>query len=66
MSTTKIIGLVLLVVGIGAVIWGFQMSDSLDSQLTEAITGAEPDKVMTRYIGGAVGIVVGLALLFKK
>ncbi len=62
----KVIGLALLIIGAGLVYWGFQMSESLGSQLTESISGSMPDEVMYRYIGGAAGIVVGLFLLFKK
>jgi len=30
------------------------------------VTGALPDAVMYRYIGGAVSVVVGLFLLIRK
>jgi hypothetical protein len=62
----KIAGIALVIVGIGLLIWGFQMSDSLGSELTEGVTGAKPDAVMIRYIGGAVSLVVGLYILFRK
>jgi len=65
-STLKLIGLVLLVVGTGLAVWGYQMSGSIESGLSRAISGSETDKVMTLYISGAVGIVVGLFLLMKK
>jgi hypothetical protein len=61
----KIAGIVLVIVGIGLLIWGFQLSDSIGSELTEGLTGAKPDAVMIRYIGGAASVVVGLYLLFK-
>jgi hypothetical protein len=62
----KIAGIVLAIVGIGLLIWGFQMSGSLGSELTEGVTGAKPDAVMIRYIGGAASLIVGLYLLFRK
>jgi len=65
-SGMQVIGLVLLVVGVGLAYWGHQMSSSLTSQLTEAVSGSLPDEVMYRYIGGAVCGVVGFFLLFKK
>ncbi|ARU49756.1 DUF3185 family protein [Sulfurospirillum diekertiae] len=65
-GATKIIGLVLAVVGIGVAIWGFQLSSSIGSQVTQAVTGADTDKVMTYYIFGAVSFVVGLYLFSKK
>jgi len=65
-TSMQVIGLALLVVGAGLVFWGYQLSGSLNSQLTEAVSGSMPDEVMTRYIGGAVCGVVGFFLLFKK
>ena len=65
-SSSKIIGLILVVLGIGFAVWGFQMSGSVGSQVTQAVTGADTDKVMTYYILGAVSFVVGIYLFFKK
>jgi len=62
----KIVGLVLVVIGIGFAVWGFQLSGSIGSQVTQAVTGADTDKVMTYYIFGAVSFVVGLYLFSKK
>lgn len=62
----KVIGLALLVIGAGLAFWGYQISDSLGSQLTQSISGSMPDEVMYRYISGAAGIIVGLYLLMKK
>jgi len=62
----KIIGLILLVVGIGLAYWGYQVSGSVGSQLSQAFTGSPTDKVMACYIGGAASLVVGLFLLFTK
>jgi hypothetical protein len=65
-STTKIIGIILMVAGIGLAIWGYQLSGSFGSQITQAVTGSDTDKVMTFYISGAAGFVVGLYLFAKK
>ena len=65
-STGKILGLVLIVVGIGLAIWGYQLSQSVGSQITEVLTGAERDRVMLFYIGGAASFVVGVYLAIKK
>jgi hypothetical protein len=42
------------------------MSDSLGSQLSRAVTGADTDKIMMLYIGGAVSFVAGIYLLVRK
>lgn len=62
---TKVIGIVLAVIGAGLVIWGYQMSDSVGSQVTEAVTGAATDKVMYYYIAGAASFAVGLFLTLR-
>ena len=64
-NTMKIIGIVLVVLGMGLVIWGYQLSGSVGSQITRAVTGSDTDKVMTFYIAGAVSFVVGIYLFLK-
>lgn len=65
-SYVKIGGIVLLVLGIGLALWGYQMSDSVQSAMSEIVTGSETDKVMGLYIGGGVSFAVGLFLLIKN
>jgi hypothetical protein len=65
-STMKIIGIALVVLGIGLAIWGYQLSGSVGSQITQAVTGSDTEKVMTFYIAGAVSFVVGIYLFAKK
>ncbi|MFC1523731.1 DUF3185 family protein [Thermodesulfobacteriota bacterium] len=65
-STIKAVGIGLMVIGAGVAFWGYQMSGSVGSQLTQTITGSHTDKVMTLYIGGAASFIVGLFLNIKK
>jgi len=62
----KIIGIALIVVGAGLLWWGYQLSDSIGSQLTETFTGSLPDSVMVRYIAGGACVAVGLHLLLRQ
>ena len=62
----KAVGLALLVGGAGLAFWGYQLSGSLTAQVSKTMTGALPDAVMYRYIGGAASAVVGLFLLVKR
>lgn len=66
LPTIKLIGIALVVIGIGLIYWGYQLSGSVASELTEAVSGSMPDEVMIRYIAGAVGVVVGGYLFIKK
>jgi len=63
---SKLISLVLLVVGIGLLYWGYSESQSVASQVSEAFSGSPQDKVMYKYIGGAVALAIGIYLFVKK
>ena len=65
-TTMKIIAIALIVLGIGLAIWGYQLSDSIGSQITQAVTGSDTDKVMTFYIAGAVSFFVGIFLFARN
>jgi len=65
-STMKSISIALMVIGIGLAFWGYQMSGSIGSKITQTITGSHADKVMILYIGGAVSFIIGLYLNIKK
>lgn len=65
-SQNKILGIILLVVGVGLLYWGYQMSQALTSQLSSSLTGAMPNAVMWRYIIGAACSLVGLFLLVRR
>ncbi|MDX1562402.1 MAG: DUF3185 family protein [Gammaproteobacteria bacterium] len=62
----RVLGIALLIIGAGLLWWGYQLSDSIGSQLTETISGSMPDEVMIRYIAGAASFAVGLFLSLKK
>ena len=65
-SAMKILGIALVVIGIGLAYWGYQLSGSVGSRITQAVTGSDTDKVMTLYISGAVCFVVGIFLSINK
>lgn len=62
----KVVGLALLVAGIGLAFWGYQLSTAVTAKLARVMTGALPDAVMYRYIGGAVCGAAGIFLLFRR
>lgn len=65
-QNTKIIAIALMVLGLGLAYWGYQLSGSVESKITQVISGANTDKVMMFYIGGAVSFIVGIYLYIKK
>jgi phosphate/sulfate permease len=65
-ATTKIVGIALVVIGLGLAFWGYRLSGSVGSQITQAVTGSDTDKVMSFYISGAVSFVVGIFLFIKS
>ena len=64
-TTMRIIGIALVVIGLGLAYWGYRLSGSVGSQLTQAFSGSDT-KVMIFYISGAVSFVVGIYLLIKR
>ena len=63
MSGSKILGLVLIVVGGILLYFGFNATDSVGEQVVEGVTGRYTDETMWYLIGGGAAAVVGLALL---
>lgn len=66
LSTMKLTSLVLIVVGAGLAVWGYQKSGGFNSQLSNALTGSHSDNVMMLYIGAAVCVIAGVFLYVKK
>ena len=61
----KIIGAILLVVGVFLLIRGHDISQSINSQVKNLFTGSPSDQVMYYYLGGAVCCAVGVVELFR-
>ncbi|MBK1672457.1 DUF3185 family protein [Ectothiorhodospira shaposhnikovii] len=67
MANNRILALALLVVGLILLFFGFQSSQGLDDQVTEAVTGRFTDSTIWFLILGAVSVVAGAGmLLFGK
>jgi hypothetical protein len=62
----KTAGLILLIVGIGLAVWGYQLSGSVAAKFTRGLTGALPDGVMYRYLAGGASAAAGIFLLLKR
>lgn len=65
-SNTKLFSIILIVVGAGVAFFGYQQSQGVGSQLTNAFSGSYSNEVMIMLISGGVCLVAGLYLFFKK
>lgn len=66
MSGNKILGLVLLVVGLILLYFGWQSSQSVGDQITETFTGRFTDSTMWFLILGGAAAVGGILLAVVK
>ena len=66
MKTNQILGVVLLVVGLILLFFGWQASESLGEQVHETFTGRFTDSTMWYFIGVAAASVGGLVLILKR
>ncbi len=66
MGTNKLIGLVLLVVGLILLYFGWQASQSVGDQVAEAFTGQFTDETLWFLIGGAAATVAGAYMAFFR
>lgn len=64
MSQTKLIGIILLAVGVALLVMGYNASQSVGSQFRQAFAGTISDRAMMLYVGGAVCAAVGAFLAF--
>jgi hypothetical protein len=66
MKDARLIGTVLLVVGLILLYFGWQSSGSLGDQVAETVTGRFTDETMFLIIGGAIGVAAGVYLGFGR
>lgn len=56
----KTIGIILIIIGVAAVAYGYNVYDSAGSQLTRALSGDTPIEAWIGLVGGAICVVVGI------
>lgn len=67
MSITKIVGIVLVGVGVILLFFAYQSSQAVGDQVTELLTGRFTDKTMWYLISGVAALIGGLFLsIFRK
>lgn len=66
MSSKKLLGLVLLVVGLILLYFGWQSTQSVGDQLAETLTGRFTDDTLAFLIAGAAATVAGAFMTFAR
>lgn len=56
----KIIGIVLVIVGIALMVWGYDVYDSAGSQVSRVVSGDTPIEAWLGLVGGGVCVLAGL------
>ena len=60
------VGIILLLVGIGLLIWGFNLYGAFGNKLARTFTGASTNETMLFLIAGVICAVLGGIILYKK
>jgi len=60
----KVIGVVCLVGGVGLLVWGRNISQSIGSQVVQVFTGSPAERAIYAYTAGTVLLLGGLFCLF--
>ena len=56
----KVIGIVLIIIGVALAIWGYNIYDSASSHITRALSGDTSIEAWAGIIGGVVCIAIGI------
>jgi hypothetical protein len=64
--SNKMIYVVLLIAGVALLVWGLNASDSVSSEVSEALQGAPSDKSIWLLVGGGILGAIGLIGLVTK
>jgi len=59
----KIIGIVLIVIGVALAMWGYNIYDSAGSRIGRALSGETPVEAWAGMIGGAICLLIGILKL---
>lgn len=58
--SNKIIGIVLIIIGVVLAMWGYDIYDSAGSRIGRALSGDTPIEAWAGLVGGAVCLAIGV------
>lgn len=61
----KYLGFMLIIIGVALVAWGYNVYDSVGSQLTRTINGEVSIEAWAGMVGGAICLVIGILKVRK-
>jgi drug/metabolite transporter (DMT)-like permease len=62
----KNLSIILLVVGVALIAWGYQVSGEVGSQISSTFSGQPTNETLIFYIAGGILALVGLVGIVKK
>lgn len=57
---SKVIGVILIIVGVALAYWGYDVYDSASSQISRAFSGDTPLEAWAAMVGGVICVVIGI------
>ncbi|MGK0305524.1 MAG: uncharacterized membrane protein YidH (DUF202 family) [Gammaproteobacteria bacterium] len=57
----KIIGIVLIVIGVALALWGYDVFNSASSQISRAFSGDTPIEAWLGMVGGVICAAIGIS-----
>tara|TARA_R110001583_G_scaffold26533_10_gene95546 strand:+ start:186 stop:377 length:192 start_codon:yes stop_codon:yes gene_type:complete len=59
----KVMGIILIIVGVALAMWGFNIYDSVSSQLNRTLNGDTPIEAWAGIVGGVIAVLIGITKL---
>jgi len=56
----KLLGIILIVIGLALAVWGYNVFDSAGAQITRAFSGDSPIEAWLGMVGGVICIALGI------
>tara|TARA_R110000737_G_scaffold98517_2_gene132693 strand:- start:1267 stop:1458 length:192 start_codon:yes stop_codon:yes gene_type:complete len=56
----KIIGIVLIVIGVALALWGYNVYEAASSQVSRALSGDTPIEAWAGMVGGVIAVLIGI------
>ena len=59
----KVIGIVLIILGVALTVWGYNIYDSASSQISRVLNGDTPIEAWFGMVGGVITVLIGITKL---